>query len=67
MSVDEEGIFGAPPRKAPAHEIGGSLDDLSVHQIEERIALLEAEIVRLQEARNAKQASLGAAAAFFKI
>ena len=67
MSADDEGIFGAPPRKAPAHEIGQNLDDLSIHQIEERIALLEAEIARLQEARKAKQASLGAAAAFFKI
>jgi len=67
MNADEEGIFGAPPRRVPSHEIGQNLDDLSVHQIEERIVLLEAEIARLQEARKAKQASLGAAAAFFKI
>ncbi len=67
MSADDEGIFGAPPRKTVAHEIGQNLDDLSLHQIEERVALLEAEIARLQEARKAKQASLGAAAAFFKI
>jgi uncharacterized small protein (DUF1192 family) len=66
MSADDEGIFGAPPRKAVAHEIGQSLDDLSIHQLEERIALLEAEIIRLQETRQAKQASAGAAAAFFK-
>ena len=46
---------------------GSYLDHLSIHQIEERIAALEAELVRLQEARKAKQASLGAAAAFFKI
>ncbi len=67
MTADDEGIFGAPPRKSPSHEIGQNLDDLSIHQIEERIAALEAEIVRLREARKAKQASLGAAAAFFKI
>jgi uncharacterized small protein (DUF1192 family) len=67
MSIDDEGIFGAPPRKAAAHEIGQSLDELSVHQLDERIALLQAEIERLDEARRAKQASLGAASAFFKI
>jgi uncharacterized small protein (DUF1192 family) len=67
MHADDEGIFGAPPRRAPSLEIGQNLDDLSVHQIDERIALLEAEIARLKEARAAKQASLGAAAAFFKI
>ena len=58
MTADDEGIFGAPPRKSPSHEIGQNLDDLSIHQIEERIAALEAEIVRLREARKAKQASL---------
>ncbi len=67
MGADDEGIFGAPPRRVAVHEIGQILDDLSIHQIEERIALLEAEIARLQEARKARQASLGAAAAFFKI
>ena len=67
MGADDEGIFGAPPRKASSHEIGQNVDDLSIHQIEERIAALEAEVVRLREARKAKQASLGAAAAFFKI
>jgi uncharacterized small protein (DUF1192 family) len=67
MHADDEGIFGAPPRRAEQHEIGQSLDDLSVHQIEERIALLEAEIHRLKQARAAKQASLDAAAVFFKL
>ena len=67
MSADDQGSFDALPRKAAAHEIGQNLDDLSIHQIEERISLLEAEIVRLQETRKVKQASLGAADAFFKI
>jgi uncharacterized small protein (DUF1192 family) len=67
MNAGDDGIFGAPPRRILSHEIGQSLDDLSIHQIEERIALLEAEIVRLKDARTVKQASLGAAAAFFKI
>ncbi|ACK51193.1 protein of unknown function DUF1192 [Methylocella silvestris BL2] len=64
--MDEDSIFGAPPRRAAQHEIGQSLDDLSIAQIEERIALLFAEIDRLETALKAKQASLGAAAAFFK-
>ncbi|VTZ27643.1 conserved hypothetical protein [Methylocella tundrae] len=67
MDVDDERIFGAPPRRSAAHEVGQNLDDLSLHQIEERIALLKAEIIRLEEARDAKRASRGAAAAFFKI
>ena len=42
------------------------LDDLSVQEIDERITTLRAEITRLEEARRAKQASLSAAAVFFK-
>ncbi len=68
MAIDDESIFGAPPRgTASFHDIGQALDDLSVHQLDERIALMQAEIVRLEEARKAKQASLEAAAAFFKM
>jgi uncharacterized small protein (DUF1192 family) len=67
MAGDNDEIFGAPPRKAaPSHEIGQNLDDLSVQEIDERIAALRAEITRLEEARSAKQASLCAAATFFK-
>lgn len=67
MAGDNDEIFGAPPRKAPAsHEIGQSLDDFSVQEIDERITILQAEIARLEEARSAKRASLGAASAFFK-
>jgi uncharacterized small protein (DUF1192 family) len=66
LAGDNDEIFGAPPRKAASsHEIGQSLDDLSVQEIDERITALRAEITRL-EARRAKQASLSAAAAFFK-
>jgi uncharacterized small protein (DUF1192 family) len=64
---DDDGIFGAPQRKAaPSHEIGQNLDDLSAQELTERIAILQAEITRLEEARSAKQASLSAADAFFK-
>ncbi len=65
---EEDGIFGAPQRKtSPAHEIGQNIEDLSAQDITERIAILKAEIARLEEARSAKQASLSAADAFFKL
>jgi uncharacterized small protein (DUF1192 family) len=68
MTADNDEIFGAPPRKAAtSHEIGQSLDALSVQEIDERIATLQAEITRLEEARRAKQASASAATAFFKV
>ena len=58
--------FGKP-RKAPTvHEVGQSLDALSVDELNERIELLEAEIARLTVARAAKEASKAAADAFFK-
>ena len=66
MALDEEEIFGAPRKRAPSHEIGERLDDLSVQELEERIAALRAEIERLEEAKKAKQDSHSAAAAFFK-
>lgn len=68
MARDDDEILGSPPRKtASSHEVGQSLDDLSVHEIDERITVLQAEIARLEEARRAKQASANAAAAFFKL
>ncbi len=63
---DEE-IFGAPPRRTAEHEIGQNLDDLSIAQIEELIVLLRAEIERLEKALDGKKASLGAAAAVFRL
>jgi uncharacterized small protein (DUF1192 family) len=67
MAGDLDEIFGAPPRKeVPALGIGHSLDDLSVQEIDERITALRAQITRLEDTRRAKQASLSAAAAFFK-
>ena len=54
------------PRKAVAHEIGQPLDTLSLADLDERIALLRAEIVRIEAARAAKPAAQGAADAFFK-
>ncbi len=61
---------GEPIREAaqaPAtHEIGQAIDALSVHELEERIELLRAEIVRLEAAIKARQATKDAASAFFK-
>jgi uncharacterized small protein (DUF1192 family) len=66
MPADDDEILNAPRRKTgPSHEIGQILDDFSAQELTERIAILKAEIARLEEARSAKQAALGAADAFF--
>jgi uncharacterized small protein (DUF1192 family) len=54
------------PRKKITHEIGQDLSLLSVEELNERIALLNAEIARLQEAMTKKRASKDAANSFFK-
>lgn len=54
------------PKKKIAHEIGQDLALLSVEEISERIALLRAEIDRLDEALAKKRASRTAADQFFK-
>jgi uncharacterized small protein (DUF1192 family) len=54
------------PRPKPTHELGQDLSTLSVHELDERIALLQQEIERLKEARGRKEASKNAASAFFK-
>lgn len=68
MAADIDDVFGAPPRKAAtSHEIGQSLDSLSLHEIAERITMLQDEITRLEDARRAKEASASAANTFFKM
>ena len=54
------------PRKKIAHEIGQDLSLLSVEELTERVALLKAEIARLEEAATRKRASHDAANSFFK-
>ncbi|MBR1122804.1 DUF1192 domain-containing protein [Bradyrhizobium lablabi] len=54
------------PRKKISHEIGQDLYLLSEEELAERIALLNAEIARLQEAMTKKRASKDAANSFFK-
>jgi uncharacterized small protein (DUF1192 family) len=59
--LDEE----APKKKRP-HEIGEELGSLSLDELSERIALLEAEIARIEQALKDKRASANVAASFFK-
>lgn len=54
------------PRKKITHEIGQDLSLLSLEELNERIALLNAEAERLREAAAKKKASKDAASAFFK-
>jgi uncharacterized small protein (DUF1192 family) len=54
------------PRKKITHEIGQDLSLLSVEELTGRIALLKAEIARLEEAATRKRASRDAASSFFK-
>ena len=63
---DEEAVFGAKRVKAPTHEIGQPLDDLSARELAERIAALKLEIVRLEAAIKAREATRHAAGAVFK-
>ncbi len=54
------------PRPKPVHELGQDLSLLSVHELDERIATLQAEIERLNAAKAAKEDSKRAADSFFK-
>ncbi len=66
MDFEEDPAF-APLRKAqPTHTLGQALEDLSVAELGERIELLRAEILRLEQTLSRKQASREQAAAFFK-
>lgn len=60
--------FADEPRViVSAHEIGQDLSTLSVDELDERVAVLEREIARLKEAKLAKENSLAAASAFFRL
>lgn len=65
MAID---ILGDEPRrpKPGGHEIGQDLSALSLHELDERAALLEREIERIRAMRRTKEASRDAAGAFFK-
>jgi uncharacterized small protein (DUF1192 family) len=55
------------PKKKVTHEIGQDLSLLSVFELNERMELLKAEIVRLETARAAKDSAKSAADSFFKL
>ena len=54
------------PKKKITHELGQELTLLSVGELSERVALLKAEIERLDAEIGKKRASQAAADAFFK-
>ena len=54
------------PKKKVAHEIGQDLSLLSVRELDERIALLNEEIARLEADKIKKNATRSAADQFFK-
>ncbi|HEY8332832.1 DUF1192 domain-containing protein [Rhodopseudomonas sp. P2A-2r] len=62
MAIDDED----KPKKKVSHEIGQDLTLLSVEELAERIALLNAEIQRLQSSMQLKRATRDAADRFFK-
>jgi len=55
-----------PKKKKTAHELGEDLSTLSLHELDERIGLLKAEIERIDAAIRLKRASADTAASFFK-
>jgi uncharacterized small protein (DUF1192 family) len=54
------------PKRAPPHEIGQDLSLLSIGELDERVATLRAEIMRLETAKAQKLAAQGTADSFFK-
>ncbi len=54
------------PKKKITHEIGQDLSLLSVRELDERIALLQEEIARLEADKIKKHATRSAADQFFK-
>jgi uncharacterized small protein (DUF1192 family) len=54
------------PQKKTTHDIGQDLSLLSVFELNERIELLQTEILRLEQTKAAKASARGAADLFFK-
>ena len=60
-------IFEDEPEKKPlAHEIGCDLSLISVDELQERIALLQQEIERLEAEKSSKEKSKNAAESLFR-
>ena len=61
------GLFdGDEPRTSKVHELGESLDGLSISELDHRIGALRAEIERLEDDKRAKEKTRDAASAAFK-
>jgi uncharacterized small protein (DUF1192 family) len=54
------------PKRSPGHEVGQDLSLLSIAELDERVALLRAEILRLETAKAHKLAAQGTAQSVFK-
>ncbi len=59
-------MFDEEISKPKGHEVGMNIDTMSVEELSERIGMLEAEIVRLKAAIDARGATRKAADAAFK-
>jgi uncharacterized small protein (DUF1192 family) len=55
-----------PVKKTRTHEVGMLIDTMSVEELEERIGMLKAEIVRLEQAIDARKSTRAAADSLFK-
>ena len=55
------------PRKVNRHELGADLSKLSIGELKVLVAVLQAEIVRVEQAIAAKQSSKSAAESVFKL
>ncbi|HEX2146874.1 MAG TPA: DUF1192 domain-containing protein [Pseudorhizobium sp.] len=55
-----------PIKKPPTHEVGSDLSSLSVEDLEQRIGLLEEEILRLRAEMEKKAAGRRAADSLFR-
>jgi uncharacterized small protein (DUF1192 family) len=64
MAIDLDEL--APRKPKPETVLGEDLSAKSAHELEARIALLEAEIVRTKDALRARASTKSAADAFFK-
>ena len=64
MAIDLDEL--APRKPKPETVLGQDLSTMSAHELEARIAALEAEIVRTREALRSRTTTKNAADAFFK-
>jgi len=60
MDLDE------PRKKPPTIVLGEDISTLSAHELEKRIATLDAEVARCKDAIAARHATKSAAESFFK-